>query len=107
MRVPARAQVSYKVIPGVEVKEHTAKDISQGGIKFLVHEPVPKGSTLKIRLIAPESSFTFEALVKVVWMKELPSYEGGHYEVGVSFIDIPRDALERLVAFIRVFARSR
>ena len=67
VRVPADAQVSYRVIPDVRIKEHLTKDISQGGIRFLVHESIPKGKSLKIRLVHPKHSFSFEALVKVAW----------------------------------------
>jgi len=101
VRVPKRAQISYKIIPSSKIETYVAKDISQSGIRLLVHNPIPKGSDLKIRLALYEIPFSFEAVVKVVWSKALPSYEGEEYEVGVSFIDIPPDAVTHLINYIK------
>lgn len=101
VRVPDRMQIHYELIPDFKMNEYATEDISQGGIKFLIHNPIPKGSHLKIRLNLDEVPFTFEAIVEVAWIKGLPSYQGGEYEVGVSFINISSEALQHLMKHIR------
>ncbi len=101
VRVPDRAQISYEVIPSSKIETYVTKNISQSGIKLLVHNHIPKGSHLKIRLILPAIPFSFETVVKVVWITALPSYKKEEYEVGVSFIDIPPDAVTHLINYIK------
>jgi c-di-GMP-binding flagellar brake protein YcgR len=101
-RVPMRAQIHYKVISEGTAKEFLTKDISLGGIRFFVHEHISKGRYLKIRLTLPGTSFSFEAIVKIEWIEELSSYGGEKCEVGVSFIDIPKEATDHLIKSIKV-----
>jgi len=98
-RVPESLQVAYEVIPAETIKEYLTKDISQGGIRFLTHEFIPKDSRLRIRITFPMTLFSFEALVKCMWVREL-SYSDD-FEVGVEFIDLPPEILDYLISFIK------
>jgi c-di-GMP-binding flagellar brake protein YcgR len=98
-RVPESLQVAYEIIPAETIKEYLTRDISQGGIRFLTHEFIPKDSRLRIRITFPTTLFSFEALVKCMWIREL-SY-GDDFEVGVEFIDLPSEILDYLVSYIR------
>ncbi len=104
VRVPNRAQISYEVITSSKIETYVTKNISQGGIRFLVHNHIPKGSHLKIRLTLSAIPFSFETVVRVVWITALPSYKREAYEVGVSFIDIPPDAATHLINYIKTCA---
>lgn len=103
-RIPVEAQIVYKIIPHVKIREYLTKDMSQGGIKFFVDSLVPKGSHLKVRITLPGSADSFEALVRIVWTKQLASYGGEKYEVGASFVDMPRNATERFIGRIKSFS---
>ena len=105
IRIPEHSQIIYKVIPEEKAREHQIRDISQGGIKFLVNKFIPKGSHLRIKITFPKTFFTIEALVELMWVREVPSIE--QYEVGVQFIDIPPKAIEHLVKYIQVFLTLR
>lgn len=107
VRVPFQTHLSYKVIPSPQVKSYSAKDISRGGLRFLLHEPVAKGSHLRVRLTLPAVLFSFEALVRIEWITERPLSSGGGFEVGVSFIDIPGDAVAHLLQYVESFAGPR
>ena len=95
-------EISYNIIPVEEkLNEYTTKDVSQGGIRFLVHDFIPKDSRLKIRLNLRKTSVVIEALVRMVWINK--SVYGDSYEVGVEFIDISPRAAEELTNCIKTF----
>ena len=100
-RIPEDSQIFYEIIPipSGKARDGATKDISQGGIRFLTQEFIPKDSHLKIRLTLNKTLFSFEALVKFVWIRQLRYSE--IYEVGVEFIDIPPKALEYLINYIK------
>jgi len=98
-RIPESSQISYEIIPSVKRRYFIAKDISQGGIRFFVHDFIPKNSLLKIRLTLKKISFSFEAVVKLIWIREEPRSE--RYEIGVEFLNLPKKAAESLIAYIK------
>ncbi len=99
VRVPESLQIIYEILPREVIKEHLTKDISQGGIRFLTHEFIPKDSRLRIRLTFLRALFSFEALVKCMWVREMPC--GEEFEVGVEFIDLPSEILKYLINYIK------
>lgn len=100
IRIPDNSQISYRVLPNMRTKGFVTKDISQGGIRFLVHEFIPVNSDLQIRLMLEKISFSFEAFVKVVWIrKEARSSE--RYEIGVEFINVPKESTDHLIDYIK------
>ncbi len=98
VRIPESSQIFYEIIPGEKVVECATKDISEGGIKFIAQEFIPQGSHLRIKINFHKTLFSFEALVKWVWARELPHRE--EYEIGVEFVDIPQDAVKYLQRYI-------
>jgi len=99
IRVPDNSQISYEIMPRPKVGGFFTRDISQGGIRFFVHEFIPKNSLLKIRLTLKKISFSFEAVVKLVWVRE--DARADRYEVGVEFINIPKKAADNLISYIK------
>ena len=103
-RVPESLQIVYEVIPADEVKKYLTKDISQGGIRFLTHEFLPRGSRLRIKINFPKTLFSFEALVECMWIRQIPYSE--EFEVGVEFVDLPSEVLDYLISYIWAFLRE-
>ena len=99
VRIPENSQISYEIIPRPKVGDFFTKDIGQGGIRFFVHEFIPKNSLLKIRLTLKKISFSFETVVKLVWIRE--DARADRYEVGVEFTNIPNKAAENLMTYIK------
>jgi len=99
IRIPESSQISYEILSELKARDYLTRDISQGGIRFFVHEFIRRNSILKIRLTLAKTTFYFEALVKVVWISEDTLSE--RYEVGVEFVDIPQNATEHLIDYIR------
>lgn len=88
IRVPERLQISYEVVSCQKIGEYLTRDVSQGGIRFLVHDFIPQGSCLKVNL-ALDSHLSCEAHAKVVWIRENTFSE--EYEIGVEFISMPSE----------------
>lgn len=105
VRIPESSQIFYEIIPIEKIKECVTKDISQGGIKFLTQEFIPKDSRLKIKLTLNKTLFNFEALVRFVWIRQLRFSES--YEIGVEFIDIPPKALGYLINYIKTYTNTK
>lgn len=99
IRIPEDSQISYKVVTGIKSDNFLTRDLSQGGIRFFIHEFIAKGSILRIRLTLEKTSFSFEALVRIVWITE--DIRNDRYEIGVEFVDIPAEATEYLIAYIK------
>lgn len=99
IRIPESAPITYEIMDDPETGEHLTKDISQGGIRFFVHRFVPVNSFLRIKLFLKKITFYFEALVKVVWIRRDP--HGERFEVGVEFINMPRESTEHLIEYIQ------
>lgn len=98
IRITEKSQIFYEVVPSEKKGEYITRDISQAGIRFLVHDFIPKGSCLRIKLTFG-SAFSFEAFSKLVWIRERSYNE--EYEVGVEFINIPPEAKTYLIDCIK------
>jgi len=101
IRIPECLQIAYEIIPSEEIKEYSTKDISRGGVRFLTYEFIPKDSHLRVRITFPSTLFSFEALVKCIWVREMPY--GDEFEVGVEFIDLPSEILDYLISYIKAY----
>jgi len=99
IRIPESTEITYRRVPETKVSGYITKDISQGGIRFFIHEFIPVNSILKVRVRLKKNYFTFEALVKVKWIKEDPT--GNRFEIGVEFTEISTEASKCLVDYIR------
>lgn len=98
VRIPDGSQVSYRILPDTKTERFIAQDISSQGMRFFVHEFIPAGRSLKIQINFEDKMFLFETNVKVIWCHE-DSYNQ-RYEVGVAFVDTPRERIRRLIAFL-------
>jgi c-di-GMP-binding flagellar brake protein YcgR len=105
VRVYEKAEITYIVIPALSSKQYITSDISQGGIRFFVHNFIPKDSYLKIRIVFSKSNVVIEAVVRLQWIKQVPYSD--RYEVGVRFIDISPKAADHLSNYIRSFMTTQ
>ncbi|MCK9430266.1 MAG: PilZ domain-containing protein [Candidatus Omnitrophica bacterium] len=99
-RVPESLQIAYEILPTDTTKQYLTKDISQGGIRFFTHEFIPKDTRLRIRISFPRTLFSFETLVRCMWIKQMPY--GDEFEVGVEFVDLPPEIIDYLISYIKV-----
>ena len=104
VRVPKDSQLSYEAIPERKVAKYLSRDISQGGVRFFVHEFVPKDSLLRVKLTLEQVPFYFEAVVKVRWVREDTRNE--RYEIGAEFINIPQKVTKYLANHVKAVLKK-
>jgi len=99
IRIPESSAISYQIISDKKVGDYLTRDLCQGGIRFYVHEFVPRNTLLKIRLNLEKRFFSFETIVKVAWIREITPNE--RFEIGVEFVNLPQDISDRLISYIK------
>jgi c-di-GMP-binding flagellar brake protein YcgR len=104
VRISDNSLISYKVVSDAKFGDYFTKDISQSGIRFFTNEFVPKDSILVVRVTTKKMSFSFEALVRVVWIIE--DTHKKRFEIGAEFTDIPEEAASHLVRYIKYVMES-
>lgn len=105
IRIPEKSQISYRVLPEIQSRGFITKNISQSGIRFLVHDFISKDRLLEIRLTLEKIHFSFTAIVKVRWVRQEPL--GERYEIGVEFVNIPGKAVDHLIDYINLALKSK
>ena len=79
-----------------------ALDVSEGGLKVYLPEPIEKAQILRLNLFYASSSdklTTIEPLVQVVW-RDNRAGKDGYYRTGVKILDISSVDLDRLRTFL-------
>ncbi|MDP3143512.1 MAG: PilZ domain-containing protein [Candidatus Omnitrophota bacterium] len=99
VRIWESSQISYQIMPNMKAGDYLTRDLSQGGLRFFVHEFIPLNTLLKIRINLEKKYFAIEAVVKIVWIKEIPMSE--RFEIGVEFVNIPAETSSLLIDYIK------
>lgn len=79
--------VSAAAAPKLE-KQHffcATSDVSVGGVKMSIHEPVPVGSTMELRIAIPGVKEAFRHVGHVAWIEQNDGPDS--YSVGIEFLD--------------------
>jgi c-di-GMP-binding flagellar brake protein YcgR len=104
VRIPDNSLITYKVLSDTILGDDITKDISQSGLRFFTNEFIPKNSILKLRVTLKKISFSFESLVKVVWI--IDDSHKKRYEIGAEFVDIPKEAARHLISYVKYVLES-
>ncbi len=70
-------------------------DVGLGGIRIFSDDKFKVGKRLELELFLPNDDILMFT-AKVVWQHELPPDETVRYDVGLQFLDVPKDKLEVL-----------
>ncbi|MFC1752689.1 PilZ domain-containing protein [Thermoproteota archaeon] len=98
VRIPQSSQISYRVLPNTGAKRFLTRDISEGGVRFFVHKFVPLGSLLEISITIGEVNFSLGTIAKSRWVSK--EAFGERHEIGAEFIDLPKEARDRISGYI-------
>ncbi|PIQ82711.1 MAG: hypothetical protein COV76_02205 [Candidatus Omnitrophica bacterium CG11_big_fil_rev_8_21_14_0_20_64_10] len=98
LRLPAAWPIKCEVLSQTNGRELSkTRDVSAGGVRVRVRQPIPVGTTVRISIVVQELNRTIEAEAQVV--RSLPGGRNGS-ELGIRFIRIdPGDqrALRELI----------
>jgi len=101
-RLSADMPVEYWKIQS-NSKRHPGRtvDISEGGLLIYISEEIEIGQSLRVKIFL-ESGLklqSIEAQVQVVW-KDFRFAKGGYYRIGVKFVEISLEDMEKLRSFL-------
>lgn len=71
------------------------RDISLGGLRVYSDDEARPGERLEMELIFPHED-TAIFLVEVVWVEELPAGSPARFDVGLRYVDVRPEDLERI-----------
>lgn len=66
-----------------------ARDVGEGGVRFLANEFLPLASRLVVEVFLPARAKPIKAIAKVAWIKKIPSAD--QYEVGNQFLEVGKE----------------
>jgi hypothetical protein len=70
-------------------------NLGLGGVRIYSNRYLKKGEKLQIELCFPERN-SVVADVQVVWIKVLPPNSDAVFDVGLEFIDLPSETIEKI-----------
>ncbi len=80
-----------------------AVNASEGGLLVWIREEMEIGQTLKIKLflLTGTKLVSIEAEAEIVWKDIAWGGDPGDYRVGIKFVNISREDLEKMTGFLR------
>ncbi len=97
-RITEYTSIAYKLPFRPLPEKFLTRDISQSGVMFLAHEFIPKGTVVDIVVNLTKIPFSFQSYTRVMWARKDPT--GERYEIGVEFMNLSKNARDRLVNYI-------
>jgi c-di-GMP-binding flagellar brake protein YcgR len=107
-RVSVDLPLEYWRIDTVKSQSGRIADISEGGLLFYISEEIEVGQHLRVRLFLDSclKLKAIEALVEVVW-KDFRFEKEGNYRIGVKFVEISSEAMEKLRNYLITLTNSK
>ena len=107
-RILVDLPLEYWHIKSVKVHPGRIADISEGGLLFYISEEIEVGQYIKVRIFLDSclKLVIIEAEVQVVWKDFLFEKEGS-YRIGVKFVDISSENMEKLRKFLITLVNSK
>jgi hypothetical protein len=90
-----RVNAPIFIQPVGPLQRHTLRDVSLSGLRAYSDDPHELGERLQIELMLPDKS-SISVLVEVAWVSALPSKSPALYDIGLRYIDIELEEIERL-----------
>ena len=93
-----RARAAILVRPAgplARVAPRLVNDISLGGLRAFADEPQRVGARLELELLFPAGG-TATCLAEVVWSEPQPEGSRGRYEMGLRFVEVEPEDLDRI-----------
>jgi len=85
--------------PLARVAPRQVSDISAGGLRVYSDEKQRVGSRIEIELVFPDGG-SATCTAEVVWAEELAAGEPARYEMGLRFVEVDPDDLDRIAAVL-------
>ena len=103
VRLSALVDVIYNKRAATASEMSLTRNISQGGICLIAYDELNEQDVLDLKLYLPEDNTPIQAIGKVVWVKEFiigSIEEGKRYDVGIEFMDIREEDVNRVNKYV-------
>jgi hypothetical protein len=81
--------------PLSRMRAHQVSNISLGGLRAFSDDKHKTGERLELELFLPDKS-TVTVVAEVVWVQQLPDGSPARFDVGLRYVDVGPEELERL-----------
>jgi uncharacterized protein (TIGR02266 family) len=100
LRAVARIEVYDRDANADRVPLYVAGNVSSGGMFLITQSPFDRGTNLKINFSLPGQEQPVQAVGSVVWSRNERSAPDRQPGMGVQFIEIKKEDVERIRAFV-------
>lgn len=107
VRLDTRLKISYTVLKkGKDIPNASeTKDISGGGIRIFLSEPIPLNTLLKLTIFLPDDPKPIVCTGEIVWVEEFTllsdeKKDKNRYEAGVAFTEIASLDRDRIIKYV-------
>jgi c-di-GMP-binding flagellar brake protein YcgR len=108
VRIEWPVAVQYKTLEEPYTQDQiVGKDISEGGLSFIVYERLAKGSDLDIQIHVPFDSISIFAKGRIVWVKKIGEDHERTFQIGVMFTEIDPKDKKRFKTYINNEIKER
>ncbi len=98
IRIHEEDELTYAVLPAYKVQRKITADISQGGIRFISDAFIPVRAFLRLEITLRYAAKVIDVVAQVRWVRVV--YDNERYEIGAQFIEIAKEDLSFLIAYI-------
>ena len=96
-RLPS--QVYYRIGKSQSLRQRVS-NISLGGVRIYSDQRLDIGEVVELELHFP-NGFSGKCKARVVWIKEIPPDSGASYDVGLEFLELPKEAIRELMGVLK------
>ena len=100
--------IRYKTLEEPYTEDHIrGKDISEGGVSFILYERLAKGTRLDLDIQVPFDSMPIFVKGDIAWIRQIGEEHAKTFEVGVSFSEVDEHDKRRLKMYIENEIKDR
>ncbi|MBU1121262.1 MAG: PilZ domain-containing protein [Candidatus Omnitrophica bacterium] len=101
VRIDWPVLVQYKTLEEPFTKDEIiGKNVSEGGVSFIVYERLLKGTKLDMQIQTPFDSLPIFSKAKVSWIRNVGEEHEKKFEIGVEFTKVDPKDTTRLKKYI-------
>ncbi|MDD5131115.1 MAG: PilZ domain-containing protein [bacterium] len=108
VRLDTTVRIRYKVlIPTEDHNDTNSRDLSSGGVKIEVKEPIKPSTVLWLEINLPSETDPLEAKGEVIWQEKIAATENNRYEMGIKFLEMDLNDRNRLSKYLFSLLHSK
>jgi c-di-GMP-binding flagellar brake protein YcgR len=107
VRLDTSVKIRYKVLQPTDNNDTNSRDLSAGGVKIEVKEPIRPNTVLWLEINLPSEADPLQAKGEVVWQEKISPAENSGYEMGIKFLEMDVNDRSRLSKYLFSLLHSK